>query len=164
MKKVFIVSLMVLVLGCEKEKTSPPQPIAVPEAVQKGASSDSVASPEVLEYHYTSDDKPDPFQPLLVERKRKEGEALLTPLQQYDLSQLVLVGVVSGIAEPRAMLEDPDGKGYIVQIGTGVGKSGGKVAEVGSDWIKVVEEYNDPLGRVRTHEEIIKLRKEEGEE
>lgn len=164
MRNIFAASLIILVLGCEKERASPTQPIRVPEAAQEGVSSDSVASEEVLEYHYVPDNKPDPFQPLLVERKRREGEALLTPLQQYDLSQLVLVGVVSGIAEPRAMLEDPDGKGYIVQIGTWVGKSGGKVAEVGSDWIKVVEEYNDPLGRVRTHEEIIKLRKEEGEE
>lgn len=164
--KIFILVLLLvswMLIDCQRE-----EPREVSMATEKSLPpgngiEESVVAEERSGYHYVETGKPDPFRPLLLGRERGVERGELTPLQQYSLDQLNLVGVVSGISEPKAMVEDPLGKGYIVQRGTWIGKNGGRVKEIGPDWIRVVEEYEDMLGRVRTHEVILRLTEEEGE-
>ena len=58
-------------------------------------------------------------------------------LCQYALDELHLVAVVSGDANPMAMLEDREGVGHIVRRNTKVGKAGGKVTQVLRDCIVI---------------------------
>ena len=73
--------------------------------------------------------KRDPFRsPLGESQTRPEGSQVCSePLCQWDLDQLKLVAVVTGDANPLAMVEDPQTRGYIIHRGTRVGKQGGQV-------------------------------------
>mgnify|MGYP001406044326 CR=1 FL=1 len=66
----------------------------------------------------------DPFEPFVrrvSSKARKEFKRRLTPLQTFDLVKIAVVGIVSGIPNPKAMVETPDGKSYLVESGTPIG-------------------------------------------
>ncbi len=108
-----------------------------------------------VEYFYTPIGKRDPFRPYYLDLNRNEpppGTALETkrplgPLEKYEIEQLKLVAIISGIANPKAMIEAPNGKGYIVRSGTPIGKNGGRVARIKRDEVIVEEEYLDSNAR-----------------
>ena len=64
----------------------------------------------------------------------------------FEIDQLKLVAVIFGVAQPKAMVEAPDGKGYIVQLGTLVGKNFGRVARISHNEVVVTEEFRDGKG------------------
>lgn len=68
------------------------------------------------------------------------------PLCQWDLDQLALVAVVTGDASPIAMVEDPQGRGYIVKRQSRIGRQGGKVTTILRDSITVTEYWAQPNG------------------
>jgi len=83
------------------------------------------------------------------------------PLCIYDLEQLSLVGVVSGDANPVAMLEAPDHVGHIIRRNSRVGKQGGKVTAISSDCIVVTEYFQTPDGRVNPNKVNLCVKKDE---
>lgn len=68
------------------------------------------------------------------------------PLCQWDLDQLALVAVVTGDSNPIAMVEDPQGRGYIVKRQSRIGRQGGKVTSILRDSITVTEYWAQPNG------------------
>ena len=66
------------------------------------------------------------------------------PLCQWDIDQLKLVAVVSGDANPLAMVEDPMGRGHIVRRNTRMGRQGGKVTQILRDEVVVTETITTP--------------------
>jgi type IV pilus assembly protein PilP len=70
----------------------------------------------------------------------------LSPLERFDLSQLKIVGVVWDIKEPRAMVEDSAGLGYVIKVGTPIGSNDGRVKAIQRDQIVVEENYEDAYG------------------
>jgi hypothetical protein len=62
-----------------------------------------------------------------------------TPLGRFELEQLKLVAVVTGLDDPVAMVEAPGGVGYSMKRGTCVGRNGGVVAAVRSGEVVVAE-------------------------
>jgi type IV pilus assembly protein PilP len=91
---------------------------------------------------YDPSGRRDPFRPYVrFDRPALSGE--LTPLEQYDLSQLRLVAIVTDERDPsgtRAVVEDGSGLGFIVRVGTAIGRTRGRVSTIERDRI-VVEEY-----------------------
>jgi len=89
----------------------------------------------------------DPFRPMTlrsrVTSRRREN---LSPLERFELSQLKIVGIVWDIKEPRAMIEDTAGLGYVVKIGTPIGSNDGKVKTIHRDQIVIEENYTDAYG------------------
>jgi len=155
--------------GCKKA-APPAQPVAPsPQAAAAQAPTSPVGAPApaqegisvALEYRYDPIGKPDPFEPFDFTRI---GVFIPTsPLQQFELSQLKLVGIIWGIPDARALVEDPVGKGYIVQRGTKVGKNDGTVIRILADELVVLEKYEDFFtGKIRTNEVSMKLLKSEG--
>ena len=148
--------LLTFLAGCSEEPV--PQPAAKPKAAAKVAAKAAPApakSEEKVEkeekFVYRSVGRRDPFVPLTLLRKPFDGEdEPLTPLQRYELNQYRLLGVIIGKGEPRAMVQDPEGKTYILTNGTKVGKNGGVVKDITSDVILVEEKYYDFSGIVRT--------------
>lgn len=64
------------------------------------------------------------------------------PLCAFDLDQLKLVAVVTGDANPLAMVEDPAGRGHIVRRNTRMGRQGGKVTQILRDSVTVTEVFS----------------------
>ena len=86
-----------------------------------------------------------------------EEEVPVTPLQQYDISQLKLVAIMVGKGEGKAMVEDAEGKGYIVEKAVYVGRKFGKVKAVLKDRVVIEERYKDYMGQVKTKEVVLQL-------
>jgi type IV pilus assembly protein PilP len=76
----------------------------------------------------------DPFRSILDADPTAGSEHLVgVVLGQFELDQLRLVAVVTGVASPVAMLEDPHGQGHMVRVGTLVGRDGAVVKRIGKD-------------------------------
>ena len=97
--------------------------------------------------------KRDPFRSFIeIMRDTASPKQLrqLEKTEKFELNQYTLVGLVSGTSQPRAMVEDPEGYGHVLKIGTRLGTNGGRVTRISSTLIVVVEEYRSPTGeRIR---------------
>ena len=89
----------------------------------------------------------DPFRPMTLRSKvASRQRENLSPLERFELGQLKIVGIVWDIKEPRAMIEDTAGLGYVVKIGTPIGSNDGKVKTIHRDQIVIEENYTDAYG------------------
>jgi len=145
--------------GKEQKATPKPPPQAAP---QQAASSPSTEPPKEIERDYVYDPtgKRDPFQPFIAAQTpvKPVGEEIpVTPLQKYDLSQLKLVAIIVGTGDGSAMVQDSEGKGYIIKKGVYVGTNYGKVKAVLKDRVIVEERYKDYMGQVKEKEIILRL-------
>jgi len=115
------------------------------------------------EYIYDPEGKHDPFKPFILEINRPEEIAgkPLHPLQQYDISQLKLVGIICKADNPRALLEDAAGNGYIIAPGSYVGNKGGQVIKISKKEVIITEKFTSILGETKTKKVILSLQKEE---
>lgn len=97
---------------------------------------------------YSSAGKRDPFRPLVLKLRAAASRPRenLSPLERFELGQLKLVAVIWNIKEPRAMVEDSVGLGYIVKVGTPIGPSEGKVKAIKPREIVIEESYTDFFG------------------
>lgn len=70
-----------------------------------------------------------------------------TELEKYELDQLSVVATVTGVANPVAMVQDPQGFGHMVRRGTVIGRNSGRVQRIHSDGVVIAEESRDEAGR-----------------
>ncbi|MCG3174931.1 MAG: hypothetical protein GMKNLPBB_03232 [Myxococcota bacterium] len=86
-----------------------------------------------------------------------------TPCTKYDVEQMRLVGIITGVASPRAYAELPDASlGCYMKIGTDVGKHGGKVIAITRKGVRIRERYGRPSsGPVPVNLYVLKLQEEE---
>lgn len=103
----------------------------------------------------------DPFRPFTLDI-RPERIIQATPLQRFELGQLAVVATVWNISPPRAMVEDSGGMGYIVSLGTPIGRSGGVVAGIEPERIIVEERVLDYYGKEQINRIVMETPKEEG--
>jgi type IV pilus assembly protein PilP len=101
----------------------------------------------------------DPFRPFTLD-VRPEARAQLTPLQRYDLGQLSVVGTVWELSPPRAMVEDSVGMGYIVSVGTPIGRNGGVVTAIEPQRVVVEERVLDFYGKEQINRIVMETPKE----
>lgn len=152
--------------GCSKEEP-PPQPVVrrpVPKEAAKAAEATQpsemaeVTAPAPVTL-YSPAGKRDPFVPFIkMEQKavRTDLESL-PPLQRFDLGELKFVGVIWGPALTRALVEDGEGKGYTVTVGTRIGSSGGVVTRITDQEIVVKEVFRDYTGGKVERESFLTL-------
>lgn len=135
MRTLLFASVLALA-ACGDEPEAPPPAAAAPKKkVEAAAPVEAVAQ---VDYVYNPVGKRDPFRGFLVEtpgepRTAQQGgsdSVCSEPLCQVDLDELRVVAVVSGDANPLAMVEDRSGVGHIVRRNTKMGKGGGKVTQV----------------------------------
>lgn len=111
-------------------------------------------------YRYNPAGKRDPFfSPLFraTEQTNMTSDETKTPLQRLDLGQFKVVGIILETGEPRALIEDNSGLGYIVTSGTLIGPKGGVIKSIEPGRI-VVEEYEtDFYGKRQTLEKEMPL-------
>lgn len=169
---VFAVAAMLLA-ACGGDETpvvqsapsNPGQP-ADPAATAAAAEATATATPEEIadEYNYNPIGKRDPFRSFLADELAPDTRKVVTALQRFDLDQLKIIGIIWGISSPRAMVTTPEGKGYVVQKGTLIGKNWGKVSRITQDEVIISEEYRDFEGKLIVTEVPLKLPKDERED
>ncbi|MCK4535442.1 MAG: pilus assembly protein PilP [Desulfuromonadales bacterium] len=165
------VLLVIGLSGCSDEPaptSAPAKPRAVAKPPAKSVpppvADDKQAEDKKPQFVYESEGRRDPFLPLTAIKKPLDQaeEEPLTPLQQYELQQYRLLGVIVGLDEPRAMVAAPDGKSYILKKGVKIGKNNGVVIDITDKVIQVEEKYYDFSGNVRTNIQDIVVPKREG--
>jgi len=120
-------------------------------------------------YSYNSMGKRDPFKPFIskatVGKGKTRGERLV-PLQRYNFNQLKLIGIIwrddKNIA--AAMVEDPEGRGYVLKKGTLLGENNGRVINILKDRVIIEEVYRNNSGKIKTRTASLKLHNAEGGE
>jgi type IV pilus assembly protein PilP len=162
-----------LLLACGGE---PSTPAAKPASVEKAAVKPAPAAPPLAAaapappaFIYSPVDLRDPFEPFVkLEEKKKlpiaDPGRSRPPLQRFPIEQLTLVGVVWGEnGKARALIQDPQGKGYVVGVGTRVGDKDGKIARIQPDRVVIEERFTDLFGEEKKNVTNMMLRKPEGE-
>jgi type IV pilus assembly protein PilP len=106
----------------------------------------------------------DPFQPFVEDgsspspvRRKRTKRLPVTPLEKLDFSQLKLVGIVLSASGNKAMVEDAAGKGYVLQVGTYVGRNSGRVARILNNKVIIEEEVEDDHGKIFVQTRELKL-------
>jgi len=114
-------------------------------------------------YVYDPSGKRDPFHSFVLDAIAMEQEnGDRGPLELFDLSQLRLVAIVVSPTNPHGLVYDPSGKGYIVGLGTAIGKKSGKIVEIDDDVMVVQETYVDFSGTRTARNVELKIRHSEG--
>lgn len=101
----------------------------------------------------------DPFQPPNLKPKRIRDESR-PELEQYELSELRLTGVVTGAdGNLSASVETASGRGFMVKKGATIGVNRGKIVEITMDRILVEEIIVNELGQNTTTTSEMTLRR-----
>jgi type IV pilus assembly protein PilP len=114
-------------------------------------------------YVYNPVGKRDPFRSPEAEPAAQAALANASctePLCRFDVDQLTLVAVVSGDANPLAMVQDPAGRGYFVRRNTRIGRQGGKVTQIMSDAVVVTEYFTTPDGKTTANPVTLAIKSE----
>lgn len=152
--------------ACSKEETAPAPVVRQPvrkeaaKAPEAAKATDNTAKGE-SDRQYDPAGKRDPFEPFLKAAPRTAARvdlSSLPPLQRYELGELKFVGVIWGPATARALIEDNEGKGYTVAVGSRIGRWGGVVTKISDGEIVVREESQDYGGTKVVRETSLKLR------
>ncbi len=171
--RVILLAVAAAFAGCESEPPPPPpaapRPAATPKApaaTETSAAADA-EKPAAYEYAYSPVGKRDPFRSLFEDAAKTEdapAQRDCGPLCKWEIEQLKLVAVISGLSNPLAMVEDPQGRGHVVRRGTYLGKHNGKVTQIRSGEIVVSEVYKDHLGKPHINARVMKLPVEQKEQ
>jgi type IV pilus assembly protein PilP len=127
---------LALIAGCEEEivqsDAKPTDPAAAAPAgsaaVAKAQEDEGPPTVEFQEADFNETDRSrDPFRSFskafIEDEKSRIQSQRDVVLDQYAIDELRLVGIVTRIAPPRAMLVDPTGRGHVVRRGQFVGRA-----------------------------------------
>ena len=149
------------------------QPLAAAPTDGDLANATSQAMPDWIkppEFAYSSEGKPDPFQPFIEQNegsteqsaKADKPQRPLTPLERVQPSQLNLEGILWDSKKPgqaMALVKLPDGKGYVLKKGTRIGRHQGRVVQIKPDQVVIQEEVTSIFGEEEEQNVVLKLHK-----
>lgn len=160
---ILILTSLLFLGGCDKQAA--PSKAAATKAAQEAAPQSADAKgtkavEEVITYEKRGK-KRDPFVSLVVTavEKPKKGQ---TPLENYDISAIKILGIVWNEKGHFATVVLPDGKAYTLREGMTIGIHEGKIQKINKNHIVIIERIKDYKGQLKSKETILKLR--EGEE
>lgn len=129
------------------------------QAQQEAETADAEPEEEYERPEYPGNTRRNPFMPdpevMKPKQQVSEGEVRpLEPLEQYALSALELVAIISETAVPKAMFVDPDGFGHVVKEGDRIGRNGGQITDIRDNEVEVREttDAEDSQTRLKTVE------------
>jgi type IV pilus assembly protein PilP len=157
-----VAGLALLASACGGSSSAPP-PAAAKAAVAKAPPPPEPVAPQAAPYVYNPVGKRDPFRSPDAEPATQAALASATctePLCRFDVDQLTLVAVVTGDANPLAMVQDPAGRGYFVRRNTRVGRQGGKVTQIMSDAVVITEYFTTPDGKTTANPVTLAIKTE----
>lgn len=154
-------------VGCGDDAAVESQPAATPpgrqappptnaDSNEEGGRSSVTDAVSDSEWSYNPIGMRDPFRSFFVGRQEEDIRSP-TPLQRYEIEQLVLQGIVWGVDRPLALVADPEGSHHMVERGTYIGRHWGKVTEITSHSIVITEEYQNDDGELLTDQQVMSL-------
>ena len=116
------------------------------------------------EFVYDPTGRRDPFRSYEWEHMKRDfaDSQQSGPLEQYDLTQLALVGVVWDVGRARALVQDPSGMSYVVAAGARMGKNDGLVTRIDDNLVVVRERYVDLYGNESSQDVELRIRASDG--
>jgi type IV pilus assembly protein PilP len=155
--------LVVVTIACGGGTSSAPPPQEQKAAAPKPPAAPAPVATTGPTYVYNPVGKRDPFRSPETEPAAQAAlasSACTEPLCRFDIDQLTLVAVVSGDANPLAMVQDPAGRGYFVRRNTRVGRQGGKVTQILSDAVVITEYFTTPDGKTTANPVTLAIKTE----
>jgi len=146
-----------------KAPASKPAPVKAAEtAAGKGVETkDAKAEDEA--HLYDKKGKRDPFVSLIAKTEEKKPKKGQTPLENYDVSAIKVLGIIVGEKGNYASIVLPDGKAYTLKEGMTIGLHEGKIQSINKDQIVIRELIKDYKGVIKPKETILRLREKEEE-
>ncbi|MED5262889.1 MAG: pilus assembly protein PilP [Myxococcota bacterium] len=132
------------------------------------SSSESVTTSPVVEFRartglvYSAEGRRDPFRSMLYEIEEVKDKRTRAPLEQFELGQIVLMGVVWEAEEPRALVTDPEGRSFVIRSGSRIGKNEGRVIHIGDNLVRVKETYMNYAGEEARKDVELRIRRSQG--
>ena len=145
-----VVAVVLAAAAARAEPPAPPTPAAPADEVAR-------ATDPTGDVPYDGAGRRDPFRPPRVGMTPHTGEQR-TPLQRYEIAQLRLVAVIYDTKDPRAVVEDDQGLGYIMHVGTPIGPNGGQVRSIERGRVLITEDSVDYYGEHRENDVTMELR------
>ncbi|MCC6931630.1 MAG: pilus assembly protein PilP [Deltaproteobacteria bacterium] len=142
------------VIGTQQTKVREGQANTATAAADSSAGAVAIASSDFVnpnslveeDYFYDPSVKRDPFLPFDFSQKAMAAGDI-PPLERYKLGQLRLTAVISDAqGQLKGNVEDTQGKGYFVEVGTKIGDAAGAVIAVEKDKIIILETQRDIVG------------------
>jgi len=143
------------------EQRKAPSPAAAPEGQAPGEVEPEGPAP-VSAYSYEPLGKRDPFRSYVLDRLKDVEVSSKGPLEQFELQQLSVLGVVWETNNRRALVSDPSGQAHIVSEGDLIGKNDGRVLDIEDNLVLVRETYVDYVGDKTTKEIEMRVRPGQG--
>jgi|Deesub1362A_J573_1020465.scaffolds.fasta_scaffold01601_13 type IV pilus assembly protein PilP len=113
-------------------------------------------------YVYERRGRRDPFEPLIKPKRVKKKGTKIGTLESYDLSDFTLMAIAKKGSEYYALLVTPDNRAFTVVKGMRIGLNNGRVKEITSERVVLVEYSRDYMGELKSRKIILELRKGEG--
>ncbi len=145
--RILALAAAAVVAGCSSGKPAPRARAA--STAQKQAEKAPAQAEATLaatepegDFVYSGAGKRDPFRSYLAEFTKETNtfaSRCVGPLGKYEIEQLRLVAVITGLEDPVAMVEVPGGEGVVVRRNQCIGKNGGVVAAVRTGEVVVTE-------------------------
>ncbi len=134
------------------------QPLAAPETVVE-------ETPEHEGYVYERRDRRDPFVPLIVPKQTIQmgAAAKSGTLESYDIHEFTLAAIAKKGGQLYALITTPDNRSFTVHKGTAIGLNKGKVKEITTKRLVLVEYSRDFRGKLIPKELILEFHKGEVE-
>jgi type IV pilus assembly protein PilP len=144
MTRLYPTLLLALALAaCGGTPKAVTRPVTAPPTATAAAPKPADKSePAAHEWSYTSVGKRDPFHSYLADAEAATTQVSTrcpTPLGRFEVDQLKLVAVVTGLDDPVAMVEGPNGVGYALRRGACIGRNGGVISTVRSGEVVISE-------------------------
>lgn len=165
-KLLFLIFLFLLVLDLNSICWGKMKKI---QTVKKFSDKEKPAWLKPPHFQYTPKNKVDPFKPFFLVPNQENSQAndksrgKAGPLQNIEPSQLNLVGILWKDKDPQkriALVELPNGKGYVLNLGMPVGNRQGKVVKICKTKVIIQEKMITMLGNTQRHNVILKLHKD----
>jgi len=143
--RILAIAAAALVAGCSSGKPAPKakaSPTARTQAETPAKEAAKPADESEADFIYSGAGKRDPFRSYLAEFSKDTNtfaSRCVGPLGKYEIEQMRLVAVITGLEDPVAMVEVPGGEGVVVRRMQCIGKNGGVVAAVRTGEVVVTE-------------------------
>ncbi|HEX9742467.1 MAG TPA: pilus assembly protein PilP [Nitrospiraceae bacterium] len=139
----------------------PPAPPAAASSVPQPGGAGLATEPVIPAgrggYVYLPEGRRDPFVSMLrdsagADSEKKTDEINLPPLQRVTVAECTVIGIVWGGFGYTAMVQTPDGRGYVVQRGARIGSNNGVVSAITEKAVIVEERFTDIYGKKQVRE------------
>lgn len=171
-KIIYYITLFILALcfACGKEETD----VTVKKGEKKAAFNQATSKPvkkfENISSRIASIPKlsfsgvRDPFYTPLLQistgtKKISQIKGKIQPTQKYEIDKYKLIGIMTHKDGKTAIFEDPEGKGWLVKVGSFIGNEGSKIKKILLDSVIIEEPVMDNLGKVKYVERSISIKK-----